>query len=650
VTAHHHHALAASFGVVVLSLGAAFLYAVTSVLQHGAMRTIPSERSMRPRLLVDLIRHPRWLLSNVVDAGGYLLQFLALRAGSLVVVETLLTAGLLFALPLGAAASHRRPSRHDWLATLAVVLGLSGFILAGRPAVGAGNTSRTGWVITATAAGVLIAVLVGVAERGPQRWRAPVLGAATGVVFGLTAALAKASGHLLDRGVVHTFGSWQPYALAAMALFGVVISQSAFQAGPLQASLPMLAITEPLVAAVIGLAAFHEHIVTHGPRTLAEAAAIGLLGVGVVALSRSPLVTGSEPRPEVAEDGGFEAEAGVERRPNPRRRRTPLGHAVRITVGLGLAALAVYVVSGRTDEIRGAAALLEHARWPWLFVALPAEAASLLAYAALERRLLRAGDAPVPLGSLLNITLAGNAIQNSLPGGPAWAAGFAFGQFKRRGADNVLASWTLLATGFVSAAALVLLTVCGVAVARGEAATNDLVGGVVVVAVCAVALAVSVRLGLHARWVPALLTLAVRAGQRLVRRPEGDPEAFVRHAFDRLTTVRPSRADWAVASAWGVSNWLLDCACLAMAFPTVGAGVPWRGLLLAYGAGQLAANLPITPGGLGAVEGSLTVALVAYGGGEVPTVAAVLVYRIITFWLLLAVGWTVWLFLRWSGR
>jgi uncharacterized membrane protein YbhN (UPF0104 family) len=30
-------------------------------------------------------------------------------------------------------------------------------------------------------------------------------------------------------------------------------------------------------------------------------------------------------------------------------------------------------------------------------------------------------------------------------------------------------------------------------------------------------------------------------------------------------------------------------------------------------------------------------------------VAAVLVYRIITFWLLLAVGWAVWFFLRWSG-
>jgi uncharacterized protein (TIRG00374 family) len=99
-----------------------------------------------------------------------------------------------------------------------------------------------------------------------------------------------------------------------------------------------------------------------------------------------------------------------------------------------------------------------------------------------------------------------------------------------------------------------------------------------------------------------------------------------------------------------VANWSLDCLCLVVAFVALAAPVPWRGLLLAYGAGQLAANLPITPGGLGAVEGSLTVALVFYGGGRVSTVAAVLLYRIISFWALLPLGWASWLALRWTGR
>jgi uncharacterized protein (TIRG00374 family) len=71
---------------------------------------------------------------------------------------------------------------------------------------------------------------------------------------------------------------------------------------------------------------------------------------------------------------------------------------------------------------------------------------------------------------------------------------------------------------------------------------------------------------------------------------------------------------------------------------------------LAYAAGQLAANLPITPGGLGVVEGSLTIALVAYGGGQASTVAAVLVYRLISFWALLPPGWVCWGVCSWVLR
>jgi uncharacterized protein (TIRG00374 family) len=87
-----------------------------------------------------------------------------------------------------------------------------------------------------------------------------------------------------------------------------------------------------------------------------------------------------------------------------------------------------------------------------------------------------------------------------------------------------------------------------------------------------------------------------------------------------------------------------------VAFAAVGAGVPWRGLLVAYGAAQVAANLPITPGGLGVVEGSLTVALVAFGGSTAQTVAAVLLYRILNFWVVLPLGWGAWVGLELDVR
>ena len=105
-----------------------------------------------------------------------------------------------------------------------------------------------------------------------------------------------------------------------------------------------------------------------------------------------------------------------------------------------------------------------------------------------------------------------------------------------------------------------------------------------------------------------------------------------------MSTVAPARDEWFTAVIGGAAYWIADCGCLAFAFLAVGSPVPWQGLLLAYCAAQLAVNLPITPGGLGVVEGSLTVALVAFGGGRAPTVAAVLLYRVISFWLPLPTG------------
>jgi uncharacterized protein (TIRG00374 family) len=85
-------------------------------------------------------------------------------------------------------------------------------------------------------------------------------------------------------------------------------------------------------------------------------------------------------------------------------------------------------------------------------------------------------------------------------------------------------------------------------------------------------------------------------------------------------------------------------------FLAVDSTIPWKGLLLAYGAGQLAATLPFTPGGLGVVEGSITFALVAFGGSHISTVDAVLMYRVISFWLVLLIGWVFWAQLAYQVR
>jgi uncharacterized protein (TIRG00374 family) len=321
----------------------------------------------------------------------------------------------------------------------------------------------------------------------------------------------------------------------------------------------------------------------------------------------------------------------------------------RFAFGLAAAAAAIWAITGKTDELGGVTTYLGHIHWAWVAVALSAEGVSYLAYAALQRRLLGAGQIRVPMPAMTGISAAATAIQNSLPGGIVFYAAYLFRQYRRFGADDVLAGWTLIAVNAVSFITLSALAAVGLALALGAGSALDLVevivGIVMVAALLVVAWVERTRLLPH-------MARAVRLSQRLIRRPSPNltPEQVIDGWLSRVGMVSPGRSDWAWATGMSLGNWVADCGCLAICFVAVGAGVPWRGLLLAYGAGQLATILPVTPGGLGVVEGSLTIALVTFGGVENSTVAAVLLYRLISFWLLLPVGWVSWGTLALVGR
>ena len=95
-----------------------------------------------------------------------------------------------------------------------------------------------------------------------------------------------------------------------------------------------------------------------------------------------------------------------------------------------------------------------------------------------------------------------------------------------------------------------------------------------------------------------------------------------------------------------LANWLADAAVLAVSIHATGATIPWHDLLLVYGTGIAAQSLNITPGGLGVTEGSLSLALIATGLGASRALAAVLLYRLASFWLVALAGWLVVFWLR----
>jgi hypothetical protein len=129
-------------------------------------------------------------------------------------------------------------------------------------------------------------------------------------------------------------------------------------------------------------------------------------------------------------------------------------------------------------------------------------------------------------------------------------------------------------------------------------------------------------------------------------RPGDDPAAMIAGVASRLRAVRLSPAGWAMVTVAAVLNWLADAGVLAASLAAVGAPVPWRGLLLAYAVGTAASSISVTPGGLGVAETALALSLMGVGVRHPLALAAALVYRLVSFWLVVFVGWLAYLLLR----
>ena len=271
----------------------------------------------------------------------------------------------------------------------------------------------------------------------------------------------------------------------------------------------------------------------------------------------------------------------------------------------------------------------------------------MAAFAGMFRRLLTAGRVRHGRASMLATVYAANAVSVTVPlAGPELATAILFRRFTRHGADGLLAGWALLAGGVITTAAYVFI-LAGGGLASGHALATAIPIPLAVAAVAAVATAATAvrrprlraTLEGHGAWI-------LRHGTRLLRRPAADPAATVRAWTERMGALRLPVSGWAVASAASIVNWLTDIGVLAVSVLAVGAAVPWRDLLLVYAAGITAKSLAITPGGLAITEGALSVSLVASGVRTSQALAAAVLYRLISFWLVATAGWLVLLLLR----
>lgn len=366
------------------------------------------------------------------------------------------------------------------------------------------------------------------------------------------------------------------------------------------------------------------------------------------ALSRARISTTA---PDTAAAGAARAPAANQAVGRP---RSPVpGRLLALAAVLG----PVVVLAWRTPALSDAFAALRHLDWRWLPLMLLAEVTSKGAHSAAQRHLVRrSGARQTPtLRSMLGITYAANTVSVAVPlAGAQVAGGFTFTQLRRRGVDAGVAGWVLLVSWAAATTAFALLVVLG-AVIGGSGRTSVLAaaGGALALLVVAAAGRLlrhpAARLRLQSELVrvaTAVLTAASTSIDWLCGRPRRTVRVIIEERvastiagpLARLAELRLPARDQAALLLLALVNWLADAACLAVALAAVGAPVPWQGLLLAFTAAAGVTSLGLTPGGVGLVEVALTGALVTAGLDVHQALPAVLLYRLITFWLALGVG------------
>ncbi len=262
---------------IAAALAAGACFAIGGVLQQRAASSRPEGESLSIRLILDLVTEPMWLLGIGFAACSYGLEALALSFGPLVLVQPLIVTELLFALPISVRWAGSRMTGRDWLGTLAVGGGLTLGLVSASPGAGRPSAPVGQWALAlGIAAGLAaLAVVAGRHERGSVA-RPSLYAVAAALVLGSQAALLKATIARFELGLVPALESWQTWAMAAAAIVGLVLVQSAYQSGPLAATMPVVDAVDPSAAVAFGIVLFHEHIRTG---TYLVGVVLGILGL-----------------------------------------------------------------------------------------------------------------------------------------------------------------------------------------------------------------------------------------------------------------------------------------------------------------------------------------------------------------------------------
>jgi uncharacterized protein (TIRG00374 family) len=318
------------------------------------------------------------------------------------------------------------------------------------------------------------------------------------------------------------------------------------------------------------------------------------------------------------------------------KRRFSMPREIRIILSVGsLVFVFEYLVLPQFASARHSLHLLALLNPLLVVLAVVLEMAAIYAYVELTRAVLYP-YAPSRF-NILRVNLAGLAIGHVVPGGAAPSGALAYRIFSELDVPKDTSAFGLAAQGAGSAVVLNILFWIALVISIPLNGINPAYGFAALAGVFLLLAFFGTVFLITRGQKRADAWLRVAARHLPALDPDKISQLLVKVA-DRINLLISSRRTLWTAFTWASLNWLLDAACLWAFIWAFGTIISPIDLLVAYGLANVLAAIPVTPAGLGVVEGVLIPTLVGFGVPHSQATLAVLAYRLVNFWIPIPIG------------
>lgn len=322
--------------------------------------------------------------------------------------------------------------------------------------------------------------------------------------------------------------------------------------------------------------------------------------------------------------------------PQHRRKRFSIPRGWRIALSAGaIIFIFEYFVIPQFASARHSLHLLSELNPLLVILAVGFEVASIAAYAELTRTVF--SPHPPRRVDILRVNLSSLALSHVVPGGTAPAGALSYRLYSALGVPPATNAFGLAVQGSGSAVVLNVMFWAALVISIPLRGFNPAYG--------------------YAALAGVFLMLAFFGTVAMLTRGQRTTDAWLRAIAKRVPGLTPDRVSQMLATVaerirlltsnrptlwgaveWASANWILDAACLWTFLWAFGHPISPIDLLVAYGLANILAVIPITPGGLGIVEGTLIPTIVGFGVPAPQALLSVLAYRFLNFWLPIPLG------------